>query len=179
MYVIKGNSQYGFILISAVFVSLIFNLFLRKNYDFSYIILDLNDMANIANQKSAIIVSSILINRIKHILIILLLFKALGAVKVYNILTIFGGGLLGLTISAQLHYLGINGIVILICFLLPHYIVYYIAISYGQKFKLFDVGKESDFKNIMLVCVIFMVGVFIECLFSTFFLKNFYQYMVR
>lgn len=179
MYVIKGNTQYGFVLMSAVFVSVIFNLFIRREYDFSYILIDINDMVSILSKEKTDIFCSVIINRIKQVFFILLMFKAIGSSRAYSIFMIAGGGLVGLIVSAQLHYLGITGLMIMAGFVLPHYIIYYLGIVYCYRLKLFDNAKESDIKNILSVCVIFTLGIILECFFSTFFLKFFYQYMVN
>lgn len=178
MYECKINSSYVFALLSALFVSLIFNLFTRNELSFDYLVIDVNDISNLMLQNKKDIIQYILIHRIKQFLLVLILIKAFGAQNIFNIFTVICGGVLGLMISVQTYYLGFKGLIILMSYIMPHYILYYTAICYAMKKRLLHSGSDENIKNLISFCIIFAFGVILECSFMTFFLKIFHQYMV-
>ncbi len=178
MYEIKLNSTYFLSLLSAVVVCIMFNLFVKNEIDYSYMILDLYDVRNMVLQEKSVIMTTVVINRVKQMLLLIILIKAFGGKQMYNVIMILLGGVLGFVISAQIFYLGLEGVLIVLAYIFPHYIFYILAMVYENSVGLFDtVNKENIKKNVTFI-MIFLVGVILECFFMTFFLKNFYQYMV-
>lgn len=174
----KLNNTYILALTSVIFVSLMFNLFIRNEIDFGYLVLDINDMANLILQERKQVIEYILLKRLKQLILWVILIKAFGSEKIFYGLIVIFGGILGLLISAQVYYLGVLGLVILLLYIFPHYVIYFGGIYYGYKLRLFDVGTSDNMKKLLTTCLIFVFGVILECSFMTIFLKNFYQYMV-
>ena len=175
---LKLNTTYIMTLASVIFVSLIFNLFIRNEMDFSYLMLDLSDIGNLSLQNKNEIFQYIFSKRLKQFLLLVILIKAFGSDKIFDIMTIVFGGILGLMISVQVYYLGLLGLIILILYLLPHYILYFLGIYYGYREKIFNVGSDNNLKKFIIFSLFYVIGVILECNFMNFFLKNFYQYMV-
>lgn len=178
MYEIKLNSVYMWSLSSAIVVSIMFNLFIRNEIDYSYVILDIYDVKNMVLQDKNIIIPTIVMNRLKQLFLLFILMKAFGGKQVYNMAMILLGGVLGFVISAQIYYLGLSGVLIVLAYILPHYIFYILAMTYVNYTGLFEKATKENMKKILIFVMIFVVGMAFECIFMTFFLKNFYQYMV-
>ncbi len=117
-------------------------------------------------------------NKLKQLFLLFLLMKAFGGKQIYNMVMILLGGVFGFVISAQIYYLGLTGVLIILAYIFPHYIFYILAMVYENSTGLFEMVTKDNIKKIFIFTMIFAVGVFFECLFMTFFLKNFYQYMV-
>lgn len=178
MYDRKISNSFILVLLSVFFVSLIFNLFIRNEADFNYLVLDINDISNIVIQNKIEVIQYILIHRIKQLILLIILIKAFGIEKIYNIMLVVCGGVIGLMVSIQVYYLGIEGLIILLIYIFPHYILYVMSLCFGIKVKLFHIGMEDNLKKFVTFCSIFLFGIAVECSFLTIFLKNFYQYMV-
>ncbi len=178
MYEIKLNSTYFGALLSAVVVCIMFNLFIRNEIDYSYVILDIYDVKNMVLQENSTIVTTVIINRIKQIVLLLILMKAFGGKQIYNVIMILLGGVLGFVISAQIYYLGLAGVLIILAYIFPHYILYILAMIYVNSVNLFETTNKENVKKNVAFVMIFLLGVVFECFSMTFFLKNFYQYMV-
>ncbi len=178
MYEIKLNSIYIWSLISAVVVCIMFNLFIKNEIDYSYMILDIYDVKNMVIQEKGVVVSTIIMNRIKQLFILLLLMKAFGGKQIYNMVMIILGGVFGFVMSVQIYYLGLPGVLIILAYIFPHYLFYILAMVYENTTGLFEMVSKDNIKKIFIFIMIFSIGMFFECLFMTFFLKNFYQYMV-
>ena len=162
---------------SVIFVSIMFNLFIRNEYDFSFLLIEPRDITNLALLDKHKTVQYIIVNRLKQLIAVMVLIKAFGTNRMCNIFVVVLGGLLGLFISCQVYYIGLLGLVILLIYLMPHGIIYLWGICYSYKSKLFYIKEESG-KKLLIFVMIFLIGVVVECIFMTFFLKNFYQYMV-
>ncbi|MBE5953018.1 MAG: hypothetical protein E7257_02520 [Lachnospiraceae bacterium] len=178
MYEIKLNSTYFLSLLSAVIVCIMFNLFIKNEIDYSYMILDIYDVNNMVSQGKNIIITTIVINRLKQMVLLIILMKAFGGKNIYNIVMMLLGGVLGFVLSAQIYYLGLSGVLIILAYIFPHYVFYILAMVYENNSGLFELGNKDNIKKISTFVMIFTVGVIFECLFMTFFLKNFHQYMV-
>lgn len=176
---IKLNNTYFMALVSIGFVSLILNLFIRNEMDFSYLLIDINSISNIISINKKSIIEYIMYSRLKQMFIIIILFKAFGTAKIYNALVIIFSSFLGFMLSIQVYYIGIDGIWILLVNVLPHYIFYYFSVWYGFKVRIFSNGIREEYKKILIFCIIFVIGMVFECFFMTFFLKIFHQYMVN
>lgn len=178
MYIVKNYNHYGLLFMSVLFVSLIVNLLIRKETDFSYLTLDINDMSYITLQDKSKSILYIIIKRIKHLILLLLLIKAFKIENIYKLFIGFCGVIIGIMITVQVYYLGLFGIVAFILYVMPHFLIYYLGINYAYKEKLFSRGYEGEIKKIGVFMLIIALGIVLECTFMTFFLKNFYQYMV-
>lgn len=164
-------------IMSVVFASLMFNLFIRNEYDFRFLIIETRDIYSIALLEKQQVIQYIVINRIKQLLVVLVLFKAFGVEKICNVFVVLFGGLIGLFVSCQVYYVGLLGLVIILLYMLPHGLIYAWGMYYSYKAKMFYV-KEDVSKKLVIFMMIFVLGVIVECVFMTFFLKNFYQHMV-
>ncbi len=174
----KISKNYCMAFMSVIFVSLIFNLFIRNEADFSYLIIDVNDVGNTILQNNKNVVGYILLKRIKQLALLLIILKAFGYQIVFDFMVIVGGCAIGLMVSSQVYYLGLAGLIILLVYVFPHYIVYFYGLYFGYKNKIFSVGKTDNFKIFVIFSLVFIVGMILESIFMTIFLKNFYQYMV-
>ena len=178
MYEIKLNSVYMWSLISTVVVCIMFNLFIRNEIDYSYMILDIYDVKNMIIQDKGVVITTIIMNRLKQLVLLFILMKAFGGKQIYNMIMILLGGVFGFVISAQIYYLGLPGILIILAYIFPHYIFYILAMVYENATGLFEIVAKENIKKFFIFTMVFAVGVIFECVFMTFFLKNFYQYMV-
>lgn len=178
MYEYKANKSFMLILLSVVFVSVIFNLFVKKEYDFSYLVIGSEDMYSIILREKKDVLTYILLKRMKQLFVVLILIKAFGIQRIYNSLIVVLSGISGLLISVQMYYLGFKGVTLLLIYILPHYLIYCVALYYCNKLKLFSVNNEDNIKNLIGVMVIFVAGMVIEGVFMTNFLNFFYQHMV-
>ncbi len=178
MYDYKVNKSYVLVCLSVVFVSLIFNLSIKKNVDFSYLSIGMEDMYSIILRSNKDVLTYIFIKRIKQLLILLILIKAFGSITIYNTVLVSLSGVLGLLLSVQVYYLGFQGVVVLLLYVLPHYILYFLSIYYCHKIKLFDSKTEDSIKNLVGIVLIYVSGMIVEGVFMTNFLKFFYQHMV-
>lgn len=175
---LKINNRFIIVFVSVLFVSLIFNLCIRNEIDFSYLNIDISDVSGLTLQGSKISIKYVVYKRIKQFVLVFVLIKGFGVDKIFNLLTVVGGGLIGLMVSVQVYYQGLTGLIILFGCTLPHYVLYYFGMYYSYKNKMFKSGYQDNLKKIIMVCLIFVTGLMLELFFMTIFLKNFYQYMV-
>ncbi len=166
------------LIISVIFASIIINLFIRCGFDFSYLKLsaaDINKLDEVSYTTSAIFV---LIKRLKHIILIVLFMKVIKPEIVYSLLMIALSFMFGVFVTTQTYYSGMTGVIELILYLFPHYIVY-IVLLYEIHKLIKDWTKDSyQLGKIVFFMVILCCGVLCEGIFSRFFLERFYQYIV-
>ena len=175
---VKINNSYLISLISAVLVCFMCNMFIKQDINLEYLALELSDIKNMVIQNKQMIIGTVVFNRIKQFIIILIIMKAFGSNNTYNFFMVMLGGIIGLFLTVQIYYVGIQGLLIFFVYTMPHFIVYVFALYYSYKVNLFERGVEGKIKNLMITSIILFVGIIIECFFMTFFLKIFYQYMV-
>lgn len=178
MYESKVNKSYIMAFLSVVFVSIIFNLCIRKNINFEYLSIGIDDMYAIIHRSNRDVISYVIFKRLKQLLIILILIKAFGCGTIYNTLLVSLSGILGLLLSVQVYYLGIQGVIVLLLYLLPHYIFYCVSFYYCKRTKLFESKTDENIKNLICIIIIYVAGMVVEGVFMTNFLKFFYQHMV-
>jgi len=178
MYDYKLNKSFVLVFLSVIFVSLIINICIRKDFDFSYLVISQEDMYSIIIREKREVFAYVLMKRLKQLFVVLILMKAFGVLRLYNIIVTILSGAAGLLLSVQIYYLGIEGVIILIFYILPHYIFYCVAIYYCQRVKLFSCNNGEDIKNLIGIVLIFVAGMVVEGIFMTNFLKFFYQHMV-
>ncbi len=178
MYELKLNSTYCISLVSAVLVCFMCNLFIKNDINFEYLALELTDIRNLVLQDKQIVLGTVGLNRIKQLIVLLIIMKAFGSKNTYNFLMILLGSILGFVLSIQVYYVGMGGIIIFMVYIFPHYLIYLLAMYYSSITNMFERGNDSNIKKVMSFALIYVVGIVVECVFMTFFLKIFYQYMV-
>lgn len=165
------------ILLVTIFLSsFLINLFIRRGLDFEYLTLSAYDMRDVLSSRMAPSIIYIVFKRAKQLAIIWMLMKVLKTEYVYNTLLVIMSGMFGIMATVQSYYLGMNGMMILLIFLLPHYIVYILIIK-----LLYDYYGGSGYektKILILFAILFSIGVMCEGFFSRFFLFKYYQYIV-
>ena len=75
MYDYKLNKSFVLVFLSVIFVSLIFNICIRKDFDFSYLIISQEDMYSIIIRDKREVFTYVLMKRIKQLFIVLILMK--------------------------------------------------------------------------------------------------------
>lgn len=173
----EGNEIKLFV-VSALLSAFAFNLFLMT--DISY---ELNDiMSKICCLKSGItnrdIIPYVLFKRLKQIFVIYIMLRAFKAETVIDVLIIGFGVFLGMSITAQTYLNGFWGLVVLIVSFVPHYPIYFYLIKNLYNLNRCVIKDKAFWGYFFMSISILGIGIVCECFFSTFFLKQIYQYMV-
>lgn len=166
-----------FFTLSVVFFSFIINLFIRKNIDFGYLNLSVYDM-DICQEINLSSVIYVLMKRLEQFIVVFALMRTFGADMVYKCILICFGMVFGTLVTVQIYYDGIAGIILLLLYLIPHYIIYIYLLKIMRSF--FMPERINQKKIVFLLCtgLILLLGVVAESILSRFFLYKFYQYMV-
>ena len=177
---IKKSKNKNFLMFFAViiFFSIIINLFIRSGYDFSYLGIYPADI-NISHSKSWIpTFVYVLVKRIKQCFIIFLLMKVINSSIIYNGFLMLLSAFVGIMLTVQTYYYGFAGIVLLLIYMLPQYIVYIVILKNLYEFSFIKRSHECWIRYIMFILLLLLIGVLCESFFLKFFLTKYYQYMV-
>ena len=164
------------LVVMVVFASIIINLFIKGGYDFEYLILSTENMLLEDTYISSLIY--VLITRIKQLFIIILCIKVFGSNMIKNSISIIICFLFGMLSTVQSYYFGFVGIIEIIIYMFPHYLIYYILIGEMCKIGKSHAGNKIPIGKKCLIFILFLVGIVFEGIFSRFFLEKFYQYIV-
>ncbi|MCM1288144.1 MAG: hypothetical protein NC240_07510 [Clostridium sp.] len=174
-YIYKGGRRV-LLLVTIFLSSFLINLFIRRGLSFEYLTLSAYDMRDVLSSRMAPSIIYIIFKRGKQLAIIWMLMKVLKTEYVYNTLLVIMSGMFGIMATVQCYYLGLNGMLTLLIFLLPHYIVYFLIIKFLYDY--YGGGGYEKTKILILFAILFSIGVMCEGFFSRFFLFKYYQYMV-
>lgn len=167
------------IFIAAIIVSVFaVNFMLRQNKDFAYLNLSVYNLSflNDYNVSTAIF---IFLKRLKQFILIYALMRLLKNEIVLYVIIAFLGLMYGALSSIQVYYDGFFGALLLIFYLLPHYILYIFLLIKTSKFISYGSGERKYIKFFLFAGIILCIGVCMEIVVSRFFLIHFYQYMGR
>lgn len=154
------------------------NILLRCDQDLQSFVLSFTDSTQITESSVQQTVFRVLMQRIKQIVMIYLLYKVFSARTVYSFIMSAMLILLGFLISCQIFYFGIPGVCLFLLCLFPHYLIYgWILYYMATKIqKGYEGGKHKQMV-IFVLGVAFLAGILSESVLSKIFLKNFLQYM--
>ncbi len=189
---IRQEERSVILLTSLVLSVFLINIFIRRGLDFEYLKLSIYDIEQSLNLNIVSLIFYVFIKRGKQFIVIWLLMKTIKPDLVYNIILIVLCGMYGVMSTVQSYYIGFQGIITFIIYMLPHYIIYIFMIKllhdyysgYRQSKNLSSDGGAMDeimnekTKVTALFIILFVMGVVSEGFFSRFFLLQYYQYMV-
>ncbi|MCM1273017.1 MAG: hypothetical protein NC225_12065 [Clostridium sp.] len=189
---IRQEERSVILLTSLVLSVFLINIFIRRGLDFEYLKLSIYDIEQSLNLNIVSLIFYVFVKRGKQFIIIWLLMKAIKPDLVYNIFLIVLCGMYGVMSTVQSYYIGFQGIITFIIYMLPHYIIYIFMVKllydyysgYRQsKNASLNGGAMDEIMNekakvIALFIILFVMGVISEGFFSRFFLLQYYQYMV-
>lgn len=190
------RSDSSVILVTTLFLSVfLVDLLIRRDYDFEYLSLSVYDIEQFLGVNALSLIIYIVIKRGKQFILMFLLMKVFNAEIIYNTFLIVLCGLYAVIASVQCYYNGGEGLLTLLVFLFPHYIIYIFTVRlicvYCGRYKItlfkknetdnYDYGSKfynEKSKIITIFVILFVLGVVSEGIFSRFFLLQYYQYMV-
>lgn len=161
-----------------IFFSLIINLFISSGYDFSYLCMYPADTNYIKINSDISAFIYVLIKRIKQCFLFFLLMKVINQVIIYNGFLMLVSGFVGIMLTVQSYYCGFDGIALLLLYMLPQYIIYYIVVKNLYEFSYINRQNECWIRYIVLILILLLIGTLCESFFLRFFLMKYYQYMV-
>lgn len=154
------------------------NFMLRQNKDFGYLNLSVYDYVG-KNVLSVPVAVFIFFRRLKQFVIIYAVMKLLKNETLLYAIIAFLGAMYGVLSCVQVYYDGLNGVILLLLYVMPHYILYIFLIIKTSEFIRYGSGEHRYARFFTFALVILIVGVGLESIISRFFLTNFYQYMGR
>lgn len=168
----------GIIFIVAIAAAVVgTNICIRRNIDMGCISLSVYNLPSHDNTGIQVMLY-VLITRFKQFIIMVALMKLFKAETVLKVMIALLGVMYGCLSCVQTYYDGFMGVLLLLIYILPHYIFYtYLMVRTSA----FISGKTKEHRYAMFFIfafVIILAGVFMECIISRFFLNKFYQYMV-
>ncbi|MDE6023855.1 MAG: stage II sporulation protein M [Lachnospiraceae bacterium] len=189
---IRQEERSVLLLTSLILSVFLINIFIRRGFDFEYLKLSIYDIEQSLNLNIVSLIFYVFLKRGKQFIVIWLLMKVIKPDLVYNIILIVLCGMYGVMSTVQSYYIGFQGIITFIIYMLPHYIIYIFMIKllhdyyagYRQsKNVMSDAGAMDEImsekaKVTALFIILFAMGVISEGFFSRFFLLQYYQYMV-
>lgn len=154
------------------------NIILRCDRDLQAFTLPFVESGRILSSSVRQTVVYVLIQRVKQVIVVYLLYKIFPAKHVFSIGVSALLLLFGFAISCQMFYLGIAGVWFLLLCLFPHYLIY-IGLLYYLSVQMAKVPETRRKKEIVLLIVIavLLAGILCESIFSKIFLQNFNQYI--
>lgn len=167
-----------FVMCAILFSSLIINLFLRRNADFGYLNLSVYDTAKTAQTNLSVLLY-VFIKRAEQFVIAFALMKLLRPDVVYRFILVLLGMMFGTMSTIQTYYDGFSGVILLLLYLLPHYVVYLLLLNRTSVFLTYGKGDGKKLRFFAFALALLLLGTILEGILSRFFLYKFYQYMVR
>lgn len=161
-----------------IIATFVVNFMLRQNKDFGYLNLSVYNYVG-ENVLSVPVVAFIFFRRLKQFVIIYAVMKLLKNDIILYAIIAFLGAMYGVLSCVQVYYDGLNGVILLLLYVMPHYILYIFLIIKTSAFIRYGSGEHRYARFFTFALVILIVGVGLESIISRFFLTNFYQYMGR
>ncbi len=167
-----------FVMCAILFSSLIINLFLRRNMDFGYLNLSVYDAAETAQTNMSVLLY-VFIKRAEQFVIAFALMKLFRADVVYRCILVLLGMMFGTMSTIQTYYDGFSGVILLLLYLIPHYVVYLLLLNRTSVFLTYGKGDGKKMRFFAFALALLLLGTISEGIFSRLFLNRFYQYMVK
>lgn len=189
-------SNQTIILITILLLSIfLVNCFLKTGFDLEYLKLDYEDIAGVLEIKFSSLFIYTIIKRLKQIILIWFAMRTLNSKFIFKTVIGFMCGFYGVMSTVQSYYLDVQGLFILIAFILPHYIIYIVLLYFMSEYCYEDkscsrseegtknagmayIKNEDKYKIFAIFIVLGCFGIISEIFFSRFFLLQYYQYMV-
>ena len=154
------------------------NIILRCDRDLQAFTLPFVESGRLLSSSVRQTVVYVLIQRVKQVIVVYLLYKIFPAKHVFSIGVSALLLLFGFAISCQMFYLGISGVWFLLLCLFPHYLIY-LGMLYYLAVEVRKTGEDKMRKRMAVLVLImtFFVGIISESILSKIFLKNFLQYI--
>ncbi len=171
-------------LFSIAAASFIANYLIVSGCSLRYLGIDMSAVNSTLSDENLSVFMVTVFQRIKQLVIIILLFKFIKTDLVLAVLIGLSGVIIGLLVSVETYYQGITGVIYTILCFFPHFVFYCINIKllseyYGDSHKRsFFSGNGAKLKFVIINLLVFLLGVGSELIINRFFLKNFYQYIV-
>lgn len=164
------------VLVSVIFSCVVINLFMRRHIDFGYLSLSVYDISLRTKTETTVLVY-IFLKRLEQYVVIFALMRLLKTDIVYHGVIILLSMMFGVLCSVQTYYDGVVGVVLLLLYLLPHYIIYLFLLYASKRFLSFP-DRRKYLRFLTFAVFVLLLGVLAEGIVSKFFLDKFYQYMV-
>lgn len=168
--------DYALVLVAIIFSCIVINLFMRRHVDFGYLNLSVYDISLRAKTEATVLVY-IFLKRLEQYIVIFAMMRLLKTELIYQGIIIVLGMMFGVLCSVQTYYDGVMGVVLLLLYLLPHYVIYLFLLYVTKRFLSFP-DKRKYLRFVAFAAFILLLGVLSEGIISRFFLSKFYQYMV-
>lgn len=151
-----------------VIVSFLCNMLIKSGISFDGLRLDKNEALG-ADTFSRIMYVALC--RAKQLFILYLLFKVFDADRIFDILLIIMAVFFALANCTQIFYSGMEGIRLVLIYLLPQMFIYYFVVKllYGM-FK-YNTKDKYKLKCILYIFVLMCVGILVESTFAVAFLR--------
>lgn len=168
--------NYLMILFTIAASSFVINMLIRGGLSLEFIAVNNYDIKLMHETDIRIRLLEVSFARLKQLVIIIFLMHFFDCTKVYGMLSVILGIGIGVFLSVQCCYMGIQGMNIFLLSVLPHYIFYVLIIK-----ALYNEIKWKKSKRIyvfLFVTMMFLAGLACEVFFSEIFLYKYFQYIV-
>jgi hypothetical protein len=154
------------------------NIFLKKDFSFSYLVLSLDDLGKNLEKNIHSVMLFLVIKRAEQLAVIALLMHLIKPETVFNMVICLLGAMLGVMVSVQTYYEGISGVFLLVLYCIPHYPIYVLFLWMLKNYNIRRALNQRQLRLLAVAFLVFLIGVIFEGVVSRFFLNEFYQYMV-